>query len=152
MRGSVENIFISRAAAGPMESVAHARVVAGKGLEGDRYYSAAGTWSKPGQYSEITLIESEALEALARDYKIALRAGESRRNFVTRGVALNHLVGRRFRIGSVEFEGTKLADPCSHLERLTKPGVKFGLTHRGGLCARALADGIVERGAAIEIA
>jgi len=146
----IDGIFIARAAASPMESVDRARVVAGKGLEGDRYHAAAGTWSGPGQYSEITLIERETIEALARDYKIDLRPGEARRNFVTRGVSLNHLVGKRFRIGDVEFEGTKLADPCGHLERLTKPGVKLALTHRGGLCARALSDGIVELGAEIE--
>ena len=81
------------------------------------------------------MIAAEALEALFAETGIELSAAESRRNVLTRGVDLNALVGRRFRVGEVECEGIELCEPCSHLEGLTKPGVLRGLVHRGGLRA-----------------
>ena len=96
----------------------------GSGLEGDRYFAEATAPStrprKTGQ--DLTLIEAEAIEGLARDDGIELAPGEARRNVVTRGIALNDLVGRRFRVGEVECVGSRLCEPCSHLERLTQPG------------------------------
>src|SRR5437870_5498680 len=93
----------------PVDSV---RAVAGKGLEGDRQYGRG----------DITLIEAEALEALASEQGIELAPGESRRQITTRGIALTDLVGERFRVGEVECVGTELCEPCRHLESLTQPG------------------------------
>jgi len=81
----------------------------------------------------VTLIEAEAIEALARETGIVLEPGASRRNIVTRSVPLNDLVGVRFRVGEVLLEGTRFCEPCGHLERLTRKGVMAGLLHRGGL-------------------
>ncbi|MGH7423278.1 MAG: MOSC domain-containing protein, partial [Candidatus Methylomirabilales bacterium] len=100
------------------------RAIPGKGLEGDRYFTQTGTYSKkPRLDREVTLIEVEAIEALAREYKIALEPGAARRNIVTRGVPLNHLVGREFRVGDVTVRGLRLCEPCAHLERLSHSGV-----------------------------
>ena len=98
---------------------------------------------KPSPKREITLIELEAIEALQRDYNIAIEPREARRNIVTRGVALNHLVGKEFSVGDVKLRGIELCEPCSHLEGLTKPGVMRGLTHRGGLRAQILSEGTI---------
>src|SRR5882762_8750917 len=101
-RGSVEAIHVGREAAGALEGVPQIRAVPGRGLEGDRYFFGTGTYSRhPGSGREVTLIEAEAIEAIAREAGITLPAGASRRNIVTRGVPLNHLVGERFRIGEV---------------------------------------------------
>ena len=94
---------------------------------------------KPGR--ELTLIEAEAIEGLAREHGIELGPGESRRNVVTRGIGLNELVGRRFTVGEVECVGTELCDPCSHLQKLTRPGVLEGLANRGGLRADIVSAG-----------
>ena len=155
MTGSVEGIYIAAEAEGPARPVESARAVAGRGLEGDRYFAGDGTFykeQKPGQ--DLTLIEAEAIEALAREDGIELGPGESRRNVVTRGIALNDLVGRRFTVGQVECVGQRLCDPCSHLERITKPGVLEGLANRGGLRADivtggeiAVGDVVVDQGA-----
>jgi len=146
-QGLVEAIHIAAEAAKPMESVAEVRAIPGQGLEGDRYFHKIGTYSNtPGSGREITLIEAEAVEALAREAKIDLVHGASRRNLTTRGVPLNHLVGRRFRVGEVLVEGTRLCEPCRHLEGLTQPGVLAALVHRGGLRTVILEGGTIRVG------
>jgi MOSC domain-containing protein YiiM len=97
----------------------------------------------------VTLIESEAIIALARDYGIELNAGLARRNIVTVGVALNHLVEKTFTIGAVRLRGTRLCEPCSHLEKLTRQGAMRGLIHRGGLRAEIISGGIIRIGDSI---
>ena len=140
-------IHLAREAAKPMEAVAEVRAVPGKGLEGDRYFNKIGTYSNhPGSGREVTLIEAEALEALAREAKVALPPGASRRNIMTRGVPLSHLVGVRFQVGDVVLEGTRLCEPCMHLEGLTQEGVRAGLIHRGGLRTVIVRGGTIRVG------
>jgi MOSC domain-containing protein YiiM len=150
-KGSVVSIHIASAAEGNMVSVKEVRAIPGKGLEGDRYHNQTGTYSKkPGPDREITLITLEALEALRRDYGIALEPNETRRNIVTRGVPLNFLVGREFTVGAVGLRGIRLCEPCGHLEELTKEGIRAGLVHRGGLRAQILHEGVIRPGDPIE--
>jgi len=147
MEGKIVRIFTAPKGSAPMHEVAEVNAVLGKGLEGDRYFDATGTFSKkesPGR--QVTFIESEALDALARDYQIELDASETRRNILTRGVALNHLVGREFVVGSARLRGIKLCEPCSHLEKMTGKPVKSGLAHRGGLNAEVIGSGSMRVG------
>ena len=117
--------------------------VAGQGLEGDRYFNADG-WDEPKR--EITLIELEAIEAANRDYDIGLTPQDMRRQIVTKGVALNHLVGREFTLGDVRCLGVKLNEPCNHLRKLAdKPLIK-PMIHRGGLRAQILDGGTIRVG------
>jgi len=149
--GTVASIHIAPRAVEAMQNVEQVRAVAAKGLEGDRYFLGLGTFWKPKPDYEVTLIEAEALEALERDYGPRLGPGEARRNIVTRGVALNHLVGRKFQIGEAMLRGLRLCEPCAHLERLTQPDVIRGLTHRGGLRAQILAGGTIKVGDRVQI-
>src|SRR5215813_7818460 len=106
--------------------------VAGRGLEGDRYFHGTGTFSENKHVpdAELTLIESEAIETLAQS--IALTPADSRRNLVTCGISLNELVGREFAIGDVRVLGRRLCEPCSRLRRLTDgPEVVSALRQRG---------------------
>ena len=135
-----------------MRATTSARAVPGQGLEGDRYFSKLGTYSnEPGSGRELTLIEIEAVEALKRDYRIELDAGRVRRNIVTRGIPLNHLVAKEFKIGDVVLRGTRLCEPCAHLEKLTSQGVMRGMIHRGGLRAEIVTDGTLRVGDAIQL-
>ena len=130
-----------------MRSTTEAEAVAGRGLAGDRYFES----EKPNDPErEITLIESEAVEAVNRDENLVLEASETRRNLLTRGVALNHLVGREFRVGSVLLRGVELCEPCSRLEKLTRPRMMKALLHRGGLRASILEGGTLREGDRIE--
>ncbi|HEY8393899.1 MAG TPA: MOSC domain-containing protein [Thermaerobacter sp.] len=144
--GRVAFICIAPSAAAPMTTVEQVRAVPGRGLEGDRYFQGTGTFWRPLPDYELTLIEIETLEALEREEGIRLHPADARRNIVTRGVPLNHLAGRQFRLGPVLVEGIRLCEPCGHLERLTRPGVREALVHRGGLRARILTEGIIRIG------
>lgn len=148
MEGTVVSIHIAPTASAPTLSVAEVRAVPGKGLEGDRYFMTTGTYSdRPGPAREATLIEIEAIEALARDYGVTIAPGDARRNLVTRGIALNHLVGREFLVGDVRLRGIRLCEPCAHLQKLTgQEKVLPGLVHRGGLRAQVLSEGVIRAG------
>jgi len=132
----VEAIHVGAEESGELQSVESVRAVAGKGLEGDRYFFADG--AAPGE--GITLVEAEEVEGAG------LGEGETRRQITVRGVRLNDLVGRRFRIGDVECIGVELCEPCSHLESMTRPGLIKDLLHRGGLRADLLTDGTIRVG------
>lgn len=150
-QGAVLSIYIATAAEAPTLSVQEVQAVPGKGLAGDRYFSRIGTYSNnPAPGRDITLIEIEAIEALKRDYNIELNPGDSRRNIVTRGVPLNHLVGQEFKVGEVALRGVRLCDPCLHLEKLSHKGIQRGLMHRGGLRADILSDGVIRVGDVVQ--
>ena len=145
--GTVVGIYV-----GPAGRVERARAVAGRGLEGDRYFEGTGFFyevDKTGQ--ALTLVEAEALEALANETGLVLTQAAARRNVVTRGIRLNELVGKRFRVGDVECYGQRLCPPCAHLQQLTQPGVLRGLLHRGGLRADILGGGEIALGDAVAV-
>jgi MOSC domain-containing protein YiiM len=144
--GTVDSIHIAPAAKAPTQAVEQVEAIPGAGLVGDRYFLKQGTFFKPEPDFELTLIEAEAIEAAQREYKVSLPAGEARRNVVTRGVPLNHLVGREFVIGRVKIRGIRLCEPCGHLEALTGLPVIKALRHRGGLRAQILTPGVIRVG------
>ena len=146
--GRVESIHIATTAEATMRGVAEIRAIAGLGLEGDRYATRTGTFSaKPKPGRQVTLVEAEAIEALERELGLKLDPGETRRNLVTRGVALNHLVGREFKVGAVRLWGHELCEPCGDLARMTgKPQILPGLVHRGGLRAEIIEGGVISVG------
>ena len=148
MAGAVTGIFVAAEAGAPMRAAVQARAVAGKGLEGDRYWGGVGFYSgtatTPGA-RELTLVEEERLEEVARA-GFPLAPGEHRRNVTTRGVALDGLLGRRFRIGGVLCEGVRACPPCNHLDDVTGRALLAPLVGRGGLRARILTDGLIRVG------
>ena len=146
LHGTLISIHIAPDAKAPTVWLEQVRAVPGAGLEGDRYYRRQGTFYKPEPDFELTLIESEALEALARDYHVRLEAGESRRNLVTRDVPLNHLIDREFSIGEVRVRGIRLCEPCNHLQAVCGKTVIPGLRHRGGLRAQIVSEGLIRAG------
>jgi MOSC domain-containing protein YiiM len=133
--GSVEQIAISPEESALPGAVAEIEVRAA-GVVGDRYADAG----------DITLIEAEALEAFTAETGLELSHEESRRQVLTRGIRLNDLVGKRFRVGEVEVVGRQLCEPCSHLQSLTRDGVLRGMVHRAGLNADILKPGRIAVG------
>ena len=120
--------------------------IVGSGLAGDRYANGSGTFQKSDVVApdeEVTLIEEEALQGVAVEYDLQIAHADSRRNLLTQGVALNHLVGREFRVGEVLLRGIKVCEPCGHLEKLTFEGIRESLVHRGGLRAQVLQGGTI---------
>ena len=145
--GRVEAIHLADAGSGPMRAVERVRAIAGVGLAGDRYATGTGHYSgDPKVDRQITLIEADEIEGLAARAAIELAPGETRRNVTTRGIRLNDLVGRRFRIGPVECEATRLCEPCQYLTDLLGKPILEPLVHRAGLRARILTDGEIALG------
>jgi MOSC domain-containing protein YiiM len=154
--GELLHIHIAPAASFEMEEVEEANFVAGRGIEGDRYFLGTGTYSPKPDVREVTLFEIETLEALARNDPplqsgpIRLEPGDHRRNLTVRGVPLNHLVGRRFLVGNVILVGGRLNFPCKYLEELLGLPLYLPLYNRSGLNCRIEQGGLVRRGDAIE--
>ncbi len=148
-QGQLLAICIADTKGAAMQSRNEVELDAGFGIVGDRYALAAGAFSKEGTVQpsqEITLIEEEALVASLHDSQLEISHSESRRNLLTRGVPLNHLVGTRFRVGKAELEGVELCEPCKYLERITEKKVIQALLHRGGLRARVVVGGSIQVG------
>jgi MOSC domain-containing protein YiiM len=139
MGGVVEDIFFGTELHGPLRQTDEIQVNTGAGIEGDRYGD-----------KDITLFEAEAIEGLKADTGIELQPNEIRRNVMTRGIALNDLLGHRIRVGEVEAVVTELCHPCNHLQKMTQPGVLRGLTNRGGLNADVVAGGAIKVGDQVE--
>ena len=143
-QGTVHSLHIAPAGGAAVETVEEVRAVDGRGLEGDRYFEGTGTFSKtPGNGRHVTLIELEAIEALLVEEGVTLDPAEARRNIVTSGVPLNHLVGHEFRVGDVVLKGQRLCEPCTYLSGIVGENVKTGLIHRGGLRADIVRGGTI---------
>lgn len=142
-------IFTAPHRAAPPQSQQRVSLLSGAGIIGDRYCDTQESFlERPLQQraTEVTLIEAEAIEDFNLACGLTLGYGDFRRNIVTRGVDLNALVGKRFRLGTIEFEGIELCEPCSSLARRVTPLVLPHMVHRAGLRAAAVSSGELQLG------
>jgi MOSC domain-containing protein YiiM len=139
---TVVAIHLGAAHGAPVDAVASVEARAGMGLEGDRHFHRDGD-AEPGE--ALTMVEEEVVD------EVGLPPGGTRRQVTVRGVRLNDLIGRRFRVGAVECYGVELCEPCLSLERNTRPGIIRELVHRAGINADILNDGTISIGDAITI-
>lgn len=144
--GKVEAIALRKVKSGAVELTPSAAAEADRGLVGDHAHTGLppGVVNTPDR--QITLIEAEALEAVQHETGDSITHLQSRRNILTRGAPLNHLVGRRFRVGEVLLEGVELCEPCSHLEKLNGKLLIKPFLHRCGLRARIVESGTIHVG------
>lgn len=145
--GTVESIWLADAAGTPARGVSEARALAGLGLDGDRHVVGTGTFPSNVPGSALTLIEAEVCES----FEPPLTADDHRRNLVTRGIALNGLVGHELAIGGVRCRGMRLCEPCIVIERYAKRKIMRGLVHRGGLRVDVLEDGVIRVGGRVRV-
>ena len=154
--GELLHVHIAPSASYEMEELSEACLVAGRGIEGDRYYLGTGTYSPKPDVREVTLIEIETLEALNKNdppmqsAPINIEPSDHRRNLTTRGVPLNHLVGKRFRVGETILKGGRLNFPCKYLEELLGEPVYLPLYNRSGLNCTIEVGGVIRPGDIIE--
>lgn len=150
--GALTEIWMTGAAAAPMRRMSTGRLVAGAGLDGDRYALGGGTWARyPDLEKQLTLIDRDDVAALAADVGVDLSPGDTRRNLVTEGVDLPALVGRWFAVGDALLFGMKRCPPCAHLERLTGARLVKAMLHRGGINAAVFAGAEIAEGAVIRL-
>ncbi|CAA9266676.1 MAG: hypothetical protein; putative MOSC domain [uncultured Blastococcus sp.] len=148
--GVLLEIWLAGAAAAPMRRAPVGRLVAGAGLDGDRYALGGGTWARyPDLEKQLTLIDRDDVAAVAADAGVDLSEGGTRRNLVTAGVDLPALVGRWFTVGDALLFGMKRCPPCAHLERLTGARLVAAMLDRGGINAAVFAGADVAEGAAV---
>ncbi|MBR1123167.1 MOSC domain-containing protein [Bradyrhizobium lablabi] len=150
--GVIRHLHITPRAFLPMRSMPELNLVAGKGIEGDRYMIGReeGYYSsKPEEGRQVTLFEIETLIALKRDAGIDLGPEEHRRNVTTEGAPLTHLVGKQFWLGQVLLEATRLSIPCRHIEEVTGKSIFDPLINRSGLNCKILKGGTIRVGDAV---
>lgn len=140
--GTVEAICVAAAAGEPPRTLESVRAIPGRGLDGDRYVTATGTFPSGPPGSALTIIEAEVCES----FDPPLLPDEHRRNLVTRGIDLNRLVGHGFTVGEVRCRGARLCEPCTVVQRYASRPVLRELVHRGGLRADILGDGEINLG------
>jgi MOSC domain-containing protein YiiM len=117
---------------------------AGRGIEGDRFFGY-----RPDYKGQITFFAAAVLAEMRSTFaRPALSASVLRRNVLVAGVDLAQLVGRRFAIAGVSFEGTGEARPCHWMNHAVGPGAEAWLMGQGGLRARILTDGALTLGPA----
>lgn len=150
MKGVVQEIFVAPEGSARMERVDEVRTISGRGIFGDRYCEGTGYWTGLDYVCEVTLISAEDLDYIERETGIHVRNGEHRRNLVTRGINLDDLRGKRFRIGEAVLEYDRPRPPCKHIQDLTEPGMTRALKGRGGICARVVKAGKLQTTDAIE--
>jgi MOSC domain-containing protein YiiM len=149
--GTVEHLHIAPRAFLPVKAQEQITLVAGRGIEGDRYIHGAGFYSHIVEEGrQISLFEIETIEALKRDHGVDLLPEDHRRNITTRGVPLNHLVNKRFWVGGVLLEATRLSTPCKHIEEITGKGIFNFILNRAGLNAKIVQGGTVRVGDTIK--
>lgn len=127
-----------------LHPVDQVNAVKGCGLEGDRFFSAAG--EGPAKGDQVTLIEEEAIRKCNQTLGTNFTAEDLRRNIVTTGVDLNSLVGKTFRVGAVTLKGIKLCHPCKYLSTKVDADVLKGLRDAGGLRASIVSGGVIQVG------
>jgi MOSC domain-containing protein YiiM len=150
-QGELLHIHVAPKASEAMNELPEAMLIAGVGIDGDRYATGLGTYSKnPHIDRQVTLIEIEVLEAIGRDRRIALAPNEHRRNLTTRGVPLGHLVGQYFRVGDCVLYGGRMNVPCLYLETLLGKKVFKSLINRSGLNCRIVLGGAIRSHERIE--
>lgn len=150
-QGKVLHIHTSVKGGAPMVPRPSAVLVAGRGIDGDRYATGTGKYSPFPDIREVTLIEVETLEALKRDHDIELTVDQHRRNITTRDVPLNHLVDKTFWLGDVQLLGGRLNTPCRYLDLLLGKPVCDLLEHRSGLNCSIVKGGSLVVGASVHL-
>ena len=126
----------------PLREVEEIECHAGHGISGDRFFDYREDYK-----GQITFFAQEVFDDVCRLLDAHPEsAGVARRNVITQGIDLNSLIGKRFTMQDVEFEGICECKPCSWMDYAIAPGAEAALQGRGGLRAKILTDGRLRAG------
>lgn len=126
----------------PTVEVPELRCVAGRGIEGDRFFDFKANYK-----GQATLFAYETYERLCAQFQEHdLNPGVFRRNIITEGLHLPSLIGVEFEIQGVRFSGTQESAPCHWMNQAFAPGAEQALRGNGGLRVRILSDGVLRVG------
>jgi len=150
----LKKIIIGAYASQPLHYVDSIKAIAGKGLEGDRYYYKRGTFNKPQlnqNAREVTLIDEKALDECNSRLDTQLDFLDLRRNLVVSNLDYDILKNKTFSIGEVKFIIIRTAPPCGYIARLLGQDMMKGLKYIGGYRAKILQSGTMSVGDKIMI-
>ena len=117
---------------------------AGHGLEGDRFFGY-----RPDYNGQVTFFAWETYDAAKREFGVTdLKPDAFRRNVIVENMHLTELIGTRFSLAGMDFEGTGEAKPCHWMNDVVAPGAEQWLRGHGGLRAKILTDGLLRCGRA----
>lgn len=154
MSGTVDSIYLASTHGEPQRQFGAVKLTLGVGLEGDRYANAGDADADAD--AVVSLIETEEVERFNNLTGLSITAADTGRNIATRGIRLNDLVGKQFRIGDVLLEGFELCEPCATLgkrlttDAVTVPEVVAAFTHRAGVRAFVRGTGDIAPGSSID--
>lgn len=95
---------------------------------------------------QLTLIEEEALEEVARLLGRPVPEGGSRRQVVVRGIDLNKMIGHRIRLGEIVLSVERYCAPCERMNQELGPGGRDALRWKAGVTARVVSGGTLRVG------
>ncbi len=129
----------------PMIEVSEAQCVAGKGLVGDRFFDY-----KPDYKGQVTFFSLPVFEDLCREFGVTgVAPSVFRRNVLVDVPDLSPLIGERFAVQGIEFEGTEESKPCFWMNQAFAEGAEEAMKGRAGLRARILSDGVLRSAAKV---
>ena len=86
---------------------------------------------------------------MERAFGFAIDSELFRRNIIISGINLCELIGRRFTIGDVTFEGMAHCNPCTWMDAVIGKGAYGMMKGRGGLRAKVLKGGGLSLGSTV---
>ena len=144
-QGRIEWIGLRPKTKVAMQTPASVAVIAGSGLEGDRYKKQDGK-------RQVSFIQGEHLDAVgAMLGEGTIDPARVRRNVVVRGLNLLALKGKRFTVGDAVFEYTEPCHPCSQMEAHLGPGGYNAMRGHGAILARVLTSGDIHLGDPVRV-
>ncbi len=120
-----------------IEKVDTIECLEGRGIVGDRYLD-----HKEDFKGQITFFDWSVYLRIRDNFNLPeLDPEKFRRNVLVEGVDLNTLIGQKFTLQGVEFEGIEECRPCYWMDEAVNPGVHEALKGHGGLRAKILTSG-----------
>ncbi|MEP2533228.1 MOSC domain-containing protein [Shimia sp.] len=135
----------------PMVSSEFVVAITDQGIEGDRYATGLGKYSRSPGARGITLFPIETIREMQSQHGPDLLVHEHRRNLTTEGIDPNDLIGQKFTIGDVTLEGLRPCQPCRYLNMMSKKQVSTLLANRAGVFCQVVSGGTLKVGDLIQI-
>ena len=141
-KGVLEAIWLKRAHRGPMDPVAEAYLVEGRGVAGSVDRS---------RRRQVTIISSEAWDACMKELEADLDPSTRRANLMISGLDLEDTRNRVLRVGDARILIGGEVTPCERMEEALTGLQQTMRPHwRGGAFGQVLGDATIRVGDAVE--
>lgn len=138
MTGEIVSIWVKRAHGGPMDAVAEAQLLSGRGLAGS---------ANQGGRRQITVIAEDAWRDVQNELRAEVDPSARRANVLLRGIDLENSGGKTLRLGQCLVRLLGETRPCELMDEM-QPGLRKALAPewRGGAFGEILEGGAIHVG------